>query len=64
MKRDAKKLDKAYNGMFSKLVEVMSTGNGKHRMKMVNFDVIANISKGAYEWTKDSLACAGIDDSF
>ena len=31
---------------------------------MVNFDVVANIAKGAYEWTKDSLACAGIDDSF
>ena len=45
-------------------IKVMSTGNGKHRMKMVNFDVVANIAKGAYEWTKYSLACAGIDDNF
>lgn len=64
LKRDAKKLDGAYNGMFSRAVELMSTGNGQHRAKMVNFDIIANIAKATYEWLKLCLFSSGLDDSF
>lgn len=64
IKNDAKKLDNAYDGVFSQMLQTIATENGKHRVKMVNFDNIANIAKAVYENLKLDLYNNDVDASF